>query len=53
MGNYEDINGKKVYLKSLSSYSQISNIFMKINGIWVAQNDISSVFMDNDIYIMQ
>ena len=49
---FEDKSEKKVYIKSLGIYKEASNIYSKLNGLWVQQEDASNIFYDGNIYIL-
>ena len=46
----EDSNDR-VYIKVNGSFVQVNAVYKKINGVWVEQSDMSSLFDNNHIYV--
>lgn len=50
---YEDpTTGESIMIKSEGVWQQCSQIFKKINGVWVEQSDLENVFDDNTTYVI-
>ena len=43
----------KVYLKKNSSFSEVNGFFIKTNGVWVENSDLTQVFENNKVYILR
>ena len=46
----EDSNDR-VYIKVNGNFVQVNAVYKKINGVWVEQSDMSSLFDNNHIYV--
>ena len=46
----EDSNDR-VYIKVNGNFVQVEAVYKKINGVWVEQSDMSSLFDNNHIYV--
>lgn len=48
---YEEIEtGTGLYMKSNGSYAEVQKVYKKVNGVYVEQTDISSLFSTSTKY---